>query len=49
MKEIIKRRTLYRVKRENLERLATYLKLRFNSNWSDRQLARLIYWRLSRN
>lgn len=45
----ISRGDLKRAKRENLERLAHYLKLSFDSGWSQGHLARLVYWRIKRD
>lgn len=35
-------------KRVDLERLARWLGLRFNSDWSHKHLAALVFWRVSR-
>jgi hypothetical protein len=48
MAEKILRHDLIHSKRESLERLACYLRLRFETSWSQRHLASLIYWRITR-
>lgn len=45
----MRRGTLIRSARANLERLARYLKLHFDSSWSQRHLANLVYWRITRS
>ena len=46
--ESLRRGDLIRSKRAYLEKLAKYLKLRFDSSWSQRHLANLVYWRITR-
>lgn len=39
---------LMRARRANLERLARWLHLKFNSDWSQKHLAKLVLWRITR-
>jgi hypothetical protein len=41
-------RKLMRASRTNVERLARWLKLKFNADWSHKHLAKLVLWRISR-
>jgi hypothetical protein len=45
----MRRGTLIRSKRNYLNRLAKFIKLSINNNWSKKHLASLIYWRITRN
>lgn len=45
----MKRKTLRQARRENLDRLAKYLRLRTAPTWSLRHLVNLIYWRITRS
>jgi len=45
---ILKRSTLKKASRENLERLARFLKLSFDVSWSKKHLVDLIHWRITR-
>jgi len=45
---LVKRAHLIHSKREHLERLARFLKLRFEAHWSNKHLGSLIYWRITR-
>lgn len=45
----IRRGRLIRSNREYLIRLATYLKLNFENIWSNKHIASLIYWRITRS
>jgi hypothetical protein len=47
--EALRRGDLIRSKRAYLEKLARYLKLHFESSWSQRHLANLVYWRITRS
>lgn len=47
-KRIIDRSDLRDAKRENLERLARFLGLYFDPDWSHKHLAGLVYWRITR-
>lgn len=44
----IRRRHLRRMPRHELERFARWLRLRSAPAWSDRHLAALVYWRITR-
>jgi hypothetical protein len=35
--------------RDNLDRLANYLQLNVQADWSHKHLANLIYWRITRD
>ena len=41
-------RKLMNANRASLERLARWLKLKSNSDWSQKHLAKLVLWRISR-
>jgi hypothetical protein len=45
---LLKRSVLKKAKRENLERLARFLKLSFDASWSKKHLVDLIRWRITR-
>lgn len=44
----MKRGNLIRCKREHLERLARFLRLKFEVHWSSRYFGSLVYWRITR-
>lgn len=44
----VRRRHLRRMPRAELDRFARWLRLRFAPAWSDRHLAALVYWRITR-
>ncbi len=45
----MRRGTIVRAPRANVVRLARWLKLTFESCWSRRHLASLVYWRITRD
>lgn len=45
----LRRRDLRKASRRDLERLASYYKLRFAPSWSQKHLAALVYWRITRD
>lgn len=46
---MLRRGDLIRSPRAYLDRFAKYLGLHFDASWSDRRLAKLIYWRITRD
>ena len=44
----MRRGTLKRAKRADLERFAMWLGLRWSPEWSQRHLAGLVFWRITR-